>query len=158
MAATTINSFSAELTQVQPPNYSPIKTNQQAGRVRTFNFTRVFASEASGQNIALATIPKGARILGGEICVSATMGSCTFALGIAAKDGTGVIDASATSDSTNFFLAAVALTTTAQTPFAITQALNYLYETQKEVYLTLTLGAASAGTQTLMGSIRYVVD
>lgn len=177
MAATTISGYSDELTATLPPLYAPLKTNRYEGRVRTCNFKYSFTAIAAATSIALAVLPKGARIIGGEIAANATLGSVTIALGLAGKDLTGNIDdavasgpgfkpdssavtvGTAVSDSTTCLKAAATITTTVQVPFAITQALGYLYETAKEVYLTLTTGAATAaGTEILTGSIRYVVD
>lgn len=157
--ATTIDDRSVELTQVQPPSYSPLKPNQEHGRVRAAVFTYTFASQAAGHDVALCKLPKGARVIGGNISVSATMGTCTLAVGVMGADLSGFIDAAGSvADDIDFFLAAVAITTTPKVGFALTQALNYLYETEKELYLTMTTGTAAAGTQVVKGEIQYVVD
>lgn len=159
MSATVISGYSAELTQVAPPNFAPLKPNQLHGRKRVAFFSKTFASESAGANIALCVLPKGARITGGDISFSATTGSATIALGLAGKDLTGYIDAAGSvSDGVALLLAAAAITTTPRVPFANTQALYYGYETEKELWLTLTTAAASMGTQVLKGHIEYVVD
>jgi hypothetical protein len=158
MAATVIDNYSTEVAQGNPPNYAPLKPNQHSGRVRVAAFTRVYVTESAGDDTALCILPKGARIIGGYACVDATTGTATLSFGIAAKDGTGVIDASSTSDSKTFFKAAAAITDTAKVDLCATQALNFLYETQKEVYVTVTTAAASMSNQTLKGCIMYVVD
>jgi hypothetical protein len=176
MAATTISGYSDGLTAALAPLYAPLKPNQYEGRVRTINFRLTLAAQVSGTSIAVGNIPKGARIIGGEIIASATLAaSATIAVGLAGKDGTGYIDDAVTggpglnttgaatvvgtpiSDGVAVLKAAAALSTT-QVPFALTQALGYLYETAKECWLTLTTGTGTVGTEVITGSLRYVVD
>lgn len=159
MAATVIDDYGDELTQNRPPLYAPLKPNEQHGRIRSCFFTFTSATEGSGTDVALAVIPKGARILQGTISVSATTGSATIALGLMGKDGSGYIDSANTvSDGTALLLAAAAITTTAKVAFAATQALYYGYEAQKELYLTMTTGAAALSSQVIKGHIEYVCD
>ena len=173
MAATTISGYSDEITANRPPLYSPLKTNRSHGRVRCANFTLTLASQASGTSFAVAIIPKGARLLSGAIAASATLAnSATLAVGLAAVDGSGEIksasqgtalttamasSANAESDSTTCLKAAAAQGAT-QVAFLLTQALGYLYETQKEVYLTLTTGTGTVATEVVTGHILYIVD
>lgn len=171
MAATTISGYSDELTANLAPLYAPLKTNRAEGRVRSCNFRLTLASQVSGTSFAVAVIPKGARIIGGELAASATLAnSATLAVGLAAKDGTGLIDdgtiiqpdggaASGTAESDQVAcLKAAAAQGTTLVPFAITQALGYLYETGKELWLTLTTGTGTVATEVVTGSVRYVVD
>lgn len=171
MAKTTISGYSDEMTANLAPLYAPLKPNQRDGRVRVSTFKLTLASQTSATSFAVATIPKGARILGGILVASATLAnSATLAVGIAAKDGTGLIDdgsaistanaaatGTALSDLTTA-LKAAAIQSTTQVPFAITQALGYHYETQKEVYLTLTTGVGTVSTEVVQGEVRYVLD
>lgn len=172
MATTTISAYADDLELSRPPLYGPLKTNRQEGRVRTANFKLTLASEASGTSFAVAKLPAGARILRGTLAASATLAnSATLAVGLAAVDGTGVIHpltaggydttdtavAADVSDGTALLKAAATQGTT-QVPFAITRALGYLYETQKEVWLTLTTGTGSVTTEIVFGNIDYVVD
>lgn len=157
--ATTIDARSVELAQVLPPNFAPLKPNQEHGRKRVATFHYTFASQAAGHDVALCKLPKGARIIGGSITVSATMATCQISLGVMGADENGFIDAAGSvADDVDFLLAAVAITTTPKVLFAQTQALNYLYETEKELYVTLTTSVAAAGAQVVKGSIEYVVD
>lgn len=157
--ATTIDDYGDELTANRPPLYAPLKPNQQHGRERICFFTFTAGTESAGLDVALAVIPKGARILEGTISVSATTGSATIALGLMAKDGSGYIDAAASvADGVALLLAAAAITTTAKVAFAATQALYYGYEAEKELYLTMTTAAAALASQTIKGHIRYVLD
>lgn len=171
MAATVINSYSDELEANLAPLYAPLKPNQYEGRVRTANFRITLAAQAAGEDIAACRLPKGARILGGEIAASATLAnSAQVSVGLAAVDGTGLIDdgtalqpdggaASGTPESDQVAcLKAAAVLGATQVPFAITQALGYLYETQKELYLTLTTSVGTVATEVITGSVRYVVD
>jgi len=159
LAATVIDGYSGELGQIQPPAYSPLKPNQKEGRIRVAHFTKTFASEAAGLDLALVELPKGARILRGEISVSASTGSATLSIGLAAKDGSGFIDAAnSVSDAVALGFAAAAVTTTALVEIFATQALYRYYECEKPTYVTLTTAAAAMGTQVLKGAIYYVVD
>lgn len=156
-----------------PELYAPIKANQYRGKVRVSSFTLTLASQVSGTSFAVVKIPKGARILSGELTASATLAnSATLAVGLAAAQGTaGQIDdtvgatvdvtgAAATgpvSDATACLKAAAAQGT-AKVVFAATQALGYLYETAKDVYLTLTTGTGTVATEKVMGHVIYVVE
>ena len=159
MAATTIGGYSTELTQIAFPAYAPIKPNKSGGRVRIQYFTKTFAAEASGTSIALCIIPAGARILTGGIIASATLAnSATIAMGLAGKDGNGFINkGGTTSDSTTMLKAAAALGAT-MTGFALTQALNFGLELDKECYLTMTTGTGAVTTEVVSGYLMYAVD
>lgn len=159
MAATVIDDYSDELTPHVAPLYEPLQPNESHGRVRQAFFTFTAGTEAAGLDVALAIIPKGARILEGTVSVSATTGSATLAFGLAARDGSGYIDAAdSVSDGTALLKAAAAITTTAKADLAATQALYYGYETEKELYLTMTTAAAALASQVIKGHILYVVD
>jgi hypothetical protein len=159
LAATAIDGYGTELAQIQPPAYSPLKPNQREGRIRVAVFTKVFTTDVAGTDIALCELPAGARILNGEVCVSATTGTATLSFGLMAKDGSGLIDkANTVSDNTASAFAAAAITTTALTPIFTTQALQRYYETEKPLLLTCTTGTAAMAGQTLKGCIYYVVD
>jgi len=159
MAATAINDYGDELTLNRPPLYAPMAPNVHLGRIRSSFFTMTFATESAGLDVALAVIPKGARILGGTFCVDATTGSATLSFGLMGTDGSGFIDAAGTvSDAVASLKAAAAHTTTAQANLAVTQALLYGYVTEKELYLTVTTAAAAMAAQALKGHIEYVID
>jgi hypothetical protein len=159
LAATVIDGYGTELAQIQPPAYSPLKPNQREGRVRVAAFTKVFATEAAATDIALCELPAGARILSGEVNVSATTGLATLSFGLMAKDGSGLIDkANTVSDAVASVAAAAAITTTALVPIFATQALLRYYETEKPLFVTCTTAAAAMAGQTLKGVILYVVD
>lgn len=176
MAATTIDSYSDELTLAIAPLYAPLKTNRMNGKIRNCSFRVTLASQAAGQDIAVAIIPKGARILGGTIVASAALSnSAQVSVGIMGKDGSGNIDdalasgpglkpdgsavttGTVVSDSVTALKAAAVLSTT-RVDFALTQALGYGYETAKELYLTLTTSVGTVGTEVITGHISYVVD
>lgn len=159
MAWPTIDSYSNELASVQPPLYAPLQPNELHGRKRIAFFTKTFASEAAGEDVALCVIPKGARIIGGAISFSATTATAQISCGLKGKDNSGYIDAAlSVADDVDAVLAAAAITTTPKVALANSQALFYGYETEKELYLTLTTSVAGMGTQVLKGHIEYVVD
>lgn len=171
MAATTITGYSDEITAGRAPLYAPMKPNVHEGRMRVADWTLTLASQAAGTSFAVARLPKGARIISGVVSASATLAnSATIAVGLAATDGTGLIDdgtilqpdggaASGTAESDQVAcLKAAAVQGAAQVPFAITQALGFLYETGKEVWVTLTTGAGTVATEVVRGYVEYVVD
>jgi hypothetical protein len=162
MAATVIDNYSTEMNQGfpgSPQTYSPLKANQFQGKLRVSTFTRVYTTEAAGDDTVLCIIPKGARILYGEAVVSATTGSATLAFGLMAKDASGFLDVAASvSDNTAVLKAAAAITTTAKVSLAATTALSYLYETEKDLYVTVTTAAAAMAAQTLSGHIVWALE
>lgn len=175
MAATTISGYSVGLNQGPPGSpqlYAPMKPNEHYGRIRVSTFRLVFASQAAATSFALAIIPKGARLIKGTLAASATLAnSATLAVGLAAYDGSGVIhpgtaggydttNAAVTSDVSDgtALLKAAAAQGATQVDFCLTQALGYLYETQKQCYLTITTGTGAVTTEVLTGHITYVVD
>jgi hypothetical protein len=171
MAVTTINAYSDEITANLPPLYKPLKPNVYEGRVRIADWTLTLASQVAGTNFALCRLPKGARIITGVISASATLAnSAQISIGLAAVDGSGLIDAGLTiqpdggaatgtpeSDQVAC-LKAAAVQGTTQVPFAITQALGYLYETAKEVFVTMTTSVGTVATEVVRGHVLYVVD
>lgn len=95
MSATTINTYAVELNQGPPGNpqtYAPLRPNQLGGRLRIEIFTYTAASDASGANIALAKIPKGARLFDIQFAVATSLGSATLSFGLAGANGNGNID------------------------------------------------------------------
>jgi hypothetical protein len=159
MAATVIAIYSTEVAANLPPLYAPLTPRQREGRLRVATFNKTFATDAVG-SIALCVLPAQARILNGEFIFSATLGgTTTWAVGLAAKDGSGFLDvAGVVSDNTAALFAATALASTAKQVLAATVALSYGYDTEKELYVTGTWAAAAMGTQVLKGHIVYVVD
>ena len=176
MTATTIASYSDEITAGLAPLYAPIKANVHNGKVRCINWRLTLASQTSGTSIAVAKLPKGARILSGVLAASGTLAnSATLAVGLAGVDGSGYIDdalaggpgykpdgsavttGTPVDDSTTCLKAAAAQGAT-QVPFAITTALGYLYETAKEVWVTLTTGTGTVSTEVVRGHIFYAIE
>jgi hypothetical protein len=76
-----------------------------------------------------------------------------------AKNGSGYLDAAlSVADNVAYLKAAAAQTTTTPVDLAATVALGMLYETEKELYVTVTTAAAAMAGQTLSGYIMYVVE
>lgn len=147
--------------------------NISRAKVITAPFIWTAASEASGTTVNVAVIPKGARLLAGEMIASASFSTAQISVGIAGKDNNGYYDDALTSglktdasavtagtpvaDSVAAFKAAATITTT-KLPLFATVALGFLYETQKECYLTFTTSVASVSTDVIRGYITYAVD
>lgn len=161
MAATTISGYSDEITLNRPPLYKPLRPNRSHGRVRLASFTLTLASQVSGTSFAVAIIPPGARIISGEIAANGTLAnSATLAVGLAGTDGSGLIDSTvgATVSDAIANLKAAAAQGTTKVGFALTPALLFLYETKKELYLTLTTGTGTVAVEVVTGYILYCVD
>lgn len=159
--ATTINSYSDDFEAALHPLYAPIKSNISEGRVRIGGFVVTLASQAAGEDIALVKIPKGARILGGEIAASATLAnSAQISVGLMGADLNGFIDdtVGATVADSVTFLKAAAVQGATKVGFALTTALGYMYETKKEVILTITTSVGTVATEVVKGHVLYVVD
>lgn len=147
--------------------------NVSRSRVVVAPFIWTAASEASGTTVNLAVIPKGARLLTASVAASGTLAnSAQISFGLAAKDNSGYIDdvasgssistagaavTTAQADSTTCLKAAAAQGAT-QVGFVLTSALGFLYETQKELYLTLTTSVGQVSTEVVRGYITYAVD
>ena len=125
--------------------------------------------------IGLVKIPKGARLLSGWIVSSAVLSnSGQVSVGLSATDATAITDpataawyktdgtagtvGTTVADSATCLKAAAVLSTT-KLEFLVTTALGFLYETQKEVWLTLTTSVGTTGTTEIVrGYIDYSVD
>ena len=170
MATTTITSYSDALeTQVGSAG-TPAPGNLSRSKVICAPFVWTGASE-NAKSIALVKLPKGARLLSGGIAIVSTIAAGgKLSVGLAATDGTGIIDSAITgfdvagvamtttvADQVACLLAAVVPTTTV-IPFCITYALGFCYELQKECWLTTTTSVAAIGTERVNGYIMYAVD
>lgn len=125
-----------------------LKSNVSYGRARRIYFTKTLPGSglATGDSIALCTLPKGARVLGGKFNWSATQGAtATSAVGYAGATG-------------RYFAAAV---TASAATFALadTQAQNYGDELAADQIILITNAAAAWTVSTvLMGHIEFLVD
>ena len=171
MALPTVYSDAIE-TQVSS-TATPAPANLSRSKKSTAPFIWTAASEVSGTVIGLVKIPKGARLLSGWMIADASFGSTQLSVGLSATDATANIDdaveagykpdgtavtvGTAVADSATCLKAAATITTT-KLEFLVTTALGFLYETKKEVWLTLTTSAATAGTAVVRGYIDYAVD
>jgi len=152
-----------EYTLATAVGHTPVAPNQMGGRVRMAYFTYTTPATTGvtdGQNIGVAVIPKGARILGGKLECEAMGTTAAVDIGLKGNDNTGYIDADdSVADDDDLFLAAGDISSAASLTFADTIARNYGYETEKEVVLVLTAETANwAAEKDLYGHIEYVVD
>jgi hypothetical protein len=158
MAITTINSYSDTIGSTFTPPASDIPAKAGGTTKRTIYFQITFASQASGEDVLLGFIPKGATILGGTHIASATLAnSATTAIGLKGVDESGFIDAAnSVSDNVAILKAAAALGATL-VPFGITQALSFGYVAEKDLYLTLTTGTGTVATEVVRGWCDYLL-
>lgn len=159
--AIAIDSYGSPLDDFVGQGHAPIQPNQSGGRVRVQHFTVALAAQADDDHIALAKLPKGARILGGRVMTSADPGDCHFDLGIMGADANGYYDTESTptADDDDFFGTFDPADAAATYILADSVAKRFGYETQKEVYFVATIEtAAVTETSALHGYILYAVD
>lgn len=180
MAATTLSTYSDALESQVGSGNTQAPANLSRSRIVIAPFKWTCASEATSTSIGIVKIPKGARLIAGTIAASAALDtSAGLSVGLAAVDGTGIIDdlsgaplvagvatgtstadaavTTAQSDSTTC-LKALAGQSTTKVDFVATSALGYGYETQKEVWLTFTVGTHAVATEIVRGHVTYAVD
>lgn len=158
-AATVIDSYGTELQANRAPAYAPMLPDVNYGRIRMCFFTVTLASQVAGEDIAVCILPKGARILGGDIAASATLAnSAQLSVGLMAKDGSGTIDAANSVSDNVAYLRAAAVQGTAKITHASTTALGYGYKTEKELYMTISTSVGTVSTEVIKGHISFVVD
>jgi hypothetical protein len=138
---------STQVTAIDSVDYDQLRPDEAHGRVRMafWEFTTLAAGGADGDSFAACEIPKGARILGGQL-VSEAMGA-----GVVAKVGiTGTLDK---------YGSALDVAAAGKDEFAHTIAFNYgARTTTKERILVTLTGAAPAATKKCNGHILYVID
>lgn len=139
-----------------------VDVNKDGGRVRSkyFTYTIPAGNIATAKVIALALLPKGARVIGGAIKFSAMSGSATLSLGLFGADASGKIG-TATNDSATFFLSGISVVGAGVDTFAEMSAndANTMYLTEKQVILAGTTGgSAFPAAGTLVGHVKYVLD
>ena len=144
------NNFADDPSSYIAPASFPGKTSGIP--LRKCSFTITLATQASGEDVLIGFIPKGATIFGGTHVASATLSaSATTAIGLKGADESGYIDsANSVSDGNALLKAAAALSTTLVT-FGTTNALYYGYVAQKDLYLTLTTGTGTVATEVITG-------
>jgi len=115
-----------------------------AATVRAFTEIVTFASQASGDTIEVAKLPKGARVLHGVLTTSASTGTATLAVG--------------TSSSAAKYRAAAVLTATdTPTPFGVATALNVANSAEETVVVTVGTAALPA-SGTMAVTTVYTFD
>jgi len=167
MATTVIDTYSDQLESFVTSGEA-MDTNLSFCKTYAIPFVHTCSAEASGSDIALAIIPKGARIISGEIVASGTLAnSAQISIGLCGKDGAGTIDDVPTGSSISTAGAAVttaqadslvclkaaATQSTTKVGFALTTALGFMYEAQKDLYLTATTSVGAVTTEVLRGYV-----
>ena len=129
-------------------SYAPLKPNQLEGRVRVANFAKTIDGSNpvnNGDTLYLTKLPKGARVLLGQLSFSALGASATAAIGIIG--------------SATLFKAATSVTSAGSFMFA--QGVN---ETNIEITtddgqtIMLTAGGANFASGTIKGWVMYAID
>lgn len=141
-----------------------LDAHENGGRQRNgrwdFNTTddlKTGASIAQDDVVEVVRVPQGAIIYGIDYAFEAMGAGATLDIGIKGADLSGEYDQQATADDPDFFTATpddVAAAGTGEAGRALTE--GWLYKTEKEVLITLTLsGAIWAADKDLNGLVRY---
>ena len=167
MATTVIDTYADQL-QAFVESGTLMDTNLSFSRTFAIPFVHTCSAEGINADIALAIIPKGARIISGEIVASATLAnSAKISIGLAGKDATGTIDdvpsgssistagaaVTAAQDDSLVCLKADTTQSTTKVGFALTTALGFMYEAKKDLYLTATVTVGAVTTEVLRGYV-----
>lgn len=138
---------SDQVTKIDSVDYDMLKPNEAHGRVRMAfgSVTTLASGGADGDIYQLFEIPKGARVLGGQIVVEAMGASVVAKVGITGDD--------------DKYGSALDVAAAGKDEIGHTIAFNYGVETtaKERVFVTLT-GAAPAASKKLYGHLFYVVD
>jgi hypothetical protein len=158
---------SVGLALVEAPGNSKMYPNQLGGKVRLaeLNYTKPAATTfAEGDTLLLTKLPKGARVIGVHARLVAFGANQVLNLGLMGADGSGVYDQSGTADDADFLIDADTVAAAGGEVLTVDlSAAGYLYETSKEVYVTLTAEdtastTALAAGAAIKGYILYSVE
>lgn len=170
MATIAVNVWSAEITKDTPAlnggNRVYLKPNEYGGRLRLARFNYFPAvAVAAGQVIAMALIPRGARVQKIDIYSNGAVATATLNVGVAAADGSGLpdpnnVNGAGTGDVATVFNTGITIATVGAYSAADTIAHNYGYEAQADIYVIGTLVTAGlAGTgDGFKGHVTFVMD
>lgn len=139
--------YSPQYSKIVGSTYDPLKPNELSGRVRVafFEFLTQNPGYAIGDILYLTRLPKGARMIGGNLAFGTMGAGTTIKIGINGDDDRYLTDTS--------------LASAGQTRIADTTAHFYGEELSSETDLFGTIGgAAYAAGQPLRGHIVYVID
>lgn len=143
--------YSAEMTILNAKvagSGAALEPYQLGGRVRVARFTYSSVITA-GVTLALARLPKGSTVVGGNLQISTLQGSsATFSMGVEDADG------GTTYNSTTAIKPAAVYNTLANSPVAI-GTYNAVPFTE-DVNITLTVAVADSTAGTIYGNIYYV--
>jgi hypothetical protein len=114
------------------------------GRLRVFNEKVTLASQTTSDTIAVARLPKGARVLYGVLHGDTSLGTATIAIGVAGVAG-------------KYRAAATFTATNAPTLFGATAALGEPLAADEDVIVTVAVASLPA-SGTLRVQLVYSID
>jgi hypothetical protein len=137
-----LNGLQMAKLKASPVDYPEVA--DVGGRLRVFNEKITLAGQATTDTIAVARLPKGARVLYGVLTTDTSLGSSTIAIGVAGSTG-------------KYRTAATFTATNTPTPFGNAAAVGEPLAADEEVIITI--GAASLpGAGTLRVQMVFTVD
>lgn len=160
----TIDNKSDQVTNQETVPPSPILPTDLGGRVRlAYFYSKPTAAIAATKVMALCILPAGARVIGGVLTSNAWVATSTADVGLVPVSQNGYIDkANSVAESATHFTGGgtLAVATAGAYSFANTQANNFGYKTEKEVYLVMKLNTAGidGSADVVTGYVLYVVD
>lgn len=132
-------------TQITNMNAYRDTANATGGRVRYAYFTCVVPTTGVADTMTLTKIPKGARVVGGQIQFTVAQGAtATTAVGITGTTGK--------------YLVAVVINATTSVAMVTSTTTNYGTETTAEETIIATNAAATWTAATCYGHIAYMTD
>lgn len=131
--------------------------NEVGAKLRIAFFSILTTGSASGDTLNLATLPKGAKIIGGQLITEALGASVTLSLGTDTGLTTGASGGTSIAAGAANLLAATSVASASNTAFAATYALGAGAETTGVTSVYATVGGATPTTaKQIQGWVTYV--
>lgn len=132
-------------------------TTEWGAKERIAFFSFLTTGSAQNDVVDLVYLPKGARILGGQVCSEALGTSVTLSVGTDTALTTGTSDATTIAAGAANLVAATSHASAANTALAATYALGFGAKTSASTIVQATIGGATPTTaKQVFGFIRYV--
>lgn len=160
MAAISIDSYSSQQAGFRASERSYIPRDELGGRVKIAYFSYTAdGAVAANQVLGLTALRRGWRILGGKVYSSGAVATADLDVGLAAQDGSGVIDAAGTADDADLLGDAIDIATAGVYDLHDTEPSALGYKLEKDCYLIGTLlNAGLADGDVLKGYILYTEE
>lgn len=165
MAFPTKDANSTQYAKIVSQDHDPLEANEQGGRIRAAFFSLTTGTQLDGYVWYLNRIPKGARLLGGEMTIFTDPEDSDFVFrmvnkqGSATVEGTNALGVASTFDFSSLSYGTAGTAAGGVALYTFTGGLYYGAVVDEEVVVTMEVETddMAAGTD-VVGFIRYVVD